>query len=110
MTTFRLPLGATAALVCGLLLASAGAPAQADSKMKMVGMGSKMPKTAMKTVYTCPMHPEVLSLNAGKCPKCKMALVKKSVSNVYTCSMHPAVVSLKPGKCPVCKMALTKMK
>jgi len=29
-----------------------------------------------KAVYTCPMHPEVISDKAGKCPKCKMDLVK----------------------------------
>ena len=29
-------------------------------------------------VYTCPMHPEVISDKPGKCPKCGMALVKKS--------------------------------
>lgn len=28
-------------------------------------------------VYTCPMHPEVISDKPGKCPKCGMALVKK---------------------------------
>jgi hypothetical protein len=28
-------------------------------------------------VYTCPMHPEVLSKEAGRCPKCGMALVEK---------------------------------
>jgi hypothetical protein len=56
------------------------------------------------------MHPEVLSLKPGKCPKCKMTLTKKSVSAVYTCSMHPEVLSLKPGKCPKCKMTLMKMK
>lgn len=26
--------------------------------------------------YTCPMHPEVVSNQPGKCPKCGMALVK----------------------------------
>ncbi len=28
-------------------------------------------------VYTCPHHPEVVSDKPGKCPKCKMKLVKK---------------------------------
>ncbi|MET4108550.1 MULTISPECIES: heavy metal-binding domain-containing protein [Hymenobacter] len=28
--------------------------------------------------YTCPMHPEVVSDQPGKCPKCGMTLVKKS--------------------------------
>lgn len=28
-------------------------------------------------VYTCPMHPEVVSDKLGNCPKCKMTLVPK---------------------------------
>jgi len=28
-------------------------------------------------LYTCPMHPEVVSSTPGNCPKCGMALVKK---------------------------------
>jgi flagellar basal body-associated protein FliL len=28
-------------------------------------------------VYTCPMHPEVISDKPGKCPKCGMMLVIK---------------------------------
>jgi hypothetical protein len=36
--------------------------------------------TAMKEVYTCPMHPEVSSDKPGKCPKCGMTLAKKTVS------------------------------
>lgn len=31
--------------------------------------------TAEKTTYTCPMHPEVVSDQPGKCPKCGMNLV-----------------------------------
>ncbi|KMQ70451.1 efflux RND transporter periplasmic adaptor subunit [Chryseobacterium koreense] len=30
-----------------------------------------------KTVYTCPMHPEIISDQPGTCPICKMDLVKK---------------------------------
>lgn len=29
-------------------------------------------------VYTCPMHPDVVSHTPGKCPRCKMELVKKN--------------------------------
>jgi hypothetical protein len=28
-------------------------------------------------VYTCPMHPEVISDKPGNCPKCGMKLVQK---------------------------------
>jgi Cu(I)/Ag(I) efflux system membrane fusion protein len=40
---------------------------------------SKPPKTdsTAKKVYTCPMHPEVISDKPGKCPKCGMDLVEK---------------------------------
>lgn len=31
--------------------------------------------------YTCPMHPEVTSLEPGKCPKCGMNLEKPSTEN-----------------------------
>ena len=35
-----------------------------------------------KVVYTCPMHPDVISDKPGKCPKpgCGMTLVKKTDS------------------------------
>ena len=65
-------------------------------KMKMkegdcMDMSGKMDKCAMMSngtknatekqnvamTYTCPMHPEVTSDKAGKCPKCGMDLVEK---------------------------------
>ena len=67
-----------------------------------------------QTIYTCSMHPVIVSDKPGKCPVCKMNLVKKEMSTkayaklVYTCPMHPVVKSLKPGKCPICKMNLVK--
>jgi len=72
-----------------------------------------LPKDTVKVneVYTCPMHPEVIQDKAGKCPKCKMNLVKKEIAKaVYTCPMHPEVIQDTPGKCPKCKMNLVKKK
>ena len=34
-------------------------------------------KKVLVATYTCPMHPEVVGIKEGKCPKCKMDLVKK---------------------------------
>lgn len=69
----------------------------------------KKDTVAKKTVYTCPMHSEVMQDKAGKCPKCGMNLSKKEVANtVYTCPMHPEVVQDKMGKCPKCGMNLVK--
>lgn len=35
-----------------------------------------------KAIYTCPMHPEVISEKVGKCPKCRMDLVKQEAAEV----------------------------
>ncbi|MEO8185123.1 MAG: efflux RND transporter periplasmic adaptor subunit [Deltaproteobacteria bacterium] len=39
---------------------------------------SASPASDGSALYSCPMHPEVQSSTAGKCPKCGMDLVKKS--------------------------------
>jgi hypothetical protein len=41
----------------------------------------KKMKTMPKKVYTCTMHPEVISDKPGKCPKCGMDLVEKKTAN-----------------------------
>ena len=46
-------------------------------KMKKEMKGMNMP--ADSVYYTCPMHPEIIATKPGKCPKCGMDLVKKSV-------------------------------
>ena len=56
-------------------------------------------------VYACPMHPEVVSEEAGRCPKCGMKLLATAASG-YVCPMHPEVVSDKADHCPKCGMKL----
>jgi len=46
--------------------------------------GRRIPKS---DVYSCPMHPEVKSSKRGKCPKCKMDLVKQTASAAVTNSV-----------------------
>ena len=55
------------------------------------GKGNATEQTqAMKTVYTCEMHPEVIMDKPGKCPKCGMELVKKEVPATDSIQKHPA--------------------
>jgi RND family efflux transporter MFP subunit len=70
----------------------------------------------MQTVYTCPMHPEVISDEPGVCAKCNMDLgpmdktmpkTQADALMIYSCPMHPEVVSNELGDCPKCNMALT---
>ncbi len=70
------------------------------------------------TIYSCTMHPDVKSLEPGKCFKCEMDLIpfeytkadstKFSNEDYYTCSMHPEVQSEALGSCPKCGMELVK--
>jgi FtsP/CotA-like multicopper oxidase with cupredoxin domain len=52
------------------------------------------------------MHPEVVSDQPGRCPKCGMKLLATAAPTSYVCPMHPEVTSDEPGRCPKCGMKL----
>ncbi|MDN3654940.1 heavy metal-binding domain-containing protein [Ferruginibacter paludis] len=86
-------------------------------EVKLDSSKKHLHKDVQKAMYTCSMHPEVMSDKPGKCPKCGMDLVKvkkeKSkpmAMKMYSCPMHPEVTSDKPGKCSKCGMALVEKK
>lgn len=73
----------------------------------------------IQPLYTCPMHPKVISDKPGRCPECGMNLVPKAKETTvatdaektsYVCPMHPNIVSDRPGNCPICGMNLVLVK
>ena len=67
----------------------------------------------IQSSYRCPMHPDVVSNEPGKCSKCNSELVlskkeqmKKEVTRDYSCPMHKDVVSDMAGTCAKCGAAL----
>lgn len=78
--------------VCGMTVKKASAAATSEYNGKIYyfcSPGCKesflkdpekyVQKEQANDVYTCPMHPDVLSDKPGKCPKCGMDLVKKDM-------------------------------
>jgi len=54
-------------------------------------------RAPVKVVYTCPMHPEVISDNPGECPICGMFLVKKELTSPGSVLAVPKYAVLDTG-------------
>jgi FtsP/CotA-like multicopper oxidase with cupredoxin domain len=84
--------------------------AEPDKTLALVAemdMGEPEMTEGVAVAYTCPMHPEVISDEPGKCPKCGMKLLATAVAPIaYACPMHPEVRRDQPDRCPKCGMKL----
>ncbi len=79
-----------------------------------------------ETLWACPMHPEEISSEPGRCPVCGMDLEKRSGTpeerrrlsemrldgdgedKVFTCPEHPGTFFHEAGRCPLCGVFLEK--
>lgn len=97
---------------------------EALRKIRASSGGEAAAEASPDTVWSCPMHPEVVSDGAGQCPICGMHLEERQATaeeihrvyhegkaqpGQYTCPMHPDVVSDEPGRCPKCGMFLEQV-
>ncbi len=101
--------------ICGMSLVPVGGDT-ASTEMAMSKESDATPH-AKPGQFTCPMHPEVVSDTAGRCPKCNMFLEQVPADNAtpasnvakpgqYTCPMDPEIISDTAGECPICGMDL----
>lgn len=98
--------------ICGMKLVPIEKTQAPGGSSPATGAPATTPPGAGKVLYTCPMHPEVVSDKPGKCPKCGMNLEPKPApetgsqpastappkKTMYRSTMSPNEVSDKPGK------------
>ena len=96
---------------------------EALAKMQAGRAGGHAGHDHSAEVWSCPMHPEVLSAEAGRCGECGMDLEQRAGTDAeleqvyghaaqpgqYTCPMHPSVVRDEAGRCPTCGMFLEQV-
>ena len=59
--------------------------------------------------YSCPMHPEVVDNEPGKCPLCGMTLEKVRLALVWSCPVHSEVTEFQAGRCRKCGRDLIRV-
>jgi FtsP/CotA-like multicopper oxidase with cupredoxin domain len=83
---------------------------QPDKTIALVAemdMGEPDVPEGAAVAYTCPMHPEVVQDEPGRCPKCGMKLLATEAAPIqFACPMHPEVTSDRADRCPKCGMKL----
>jgi len=63
----------------------AGMYASATIRVRLMGNGAAAP-TGLEGKFSCPMHPEVIQNESGKCPVCKMDLIQIPAGSPFA---HP---------------------
>ncbi len=123
MITHKKYIGLAAAVIAVLFVIGFSSCGKTDSRTSdmnnkqqnngvVIEVSNVMDSTDIGPLYTCPMHSDVIQNYPGKCPTCKMKLVKadeqsaKIEGKLYTCPMHPEVLANYEGTCPICKMKL----
>lgn len=91
------------------------------SIQSVLGADGMAAPTGVEGMFSCPMHPQVLAQETGKCPHCEMPLVEipgamkdathaqvEHAAPVYACAMRCEGDKTydKPGNCSVCGMKL----
>jgi FtsP/CotA-like multicopper oxidase with cupredoxin domain len=83
------------------------APDKTLALVAEMDMGEPQLSAGATLVYACPMHPEVLSPDPGRCPHCGMKLLAREGAPVaFVCPMHPDVTIAQAERCPKCGMKL----
>src|SRR5882672_10173646 len=83
-----------------LLFSDAGLVQSPGARAQQTGPGAASADNQDDEFYVCPMHPDVMSDEPGKCPKCAMTLVRTPRPEMAEYEVQlttiPAVV--KPGE------------